>query len=283
MTADEIIDKVRDLPVVAETARKLTSQLSQPDWHRDELIETLRCDSVLTAKLLRLCNSAHCAAREPVLSLDQAVFLLGGEMIFRMVCAIGYGACLRTPAPGYDTEANGLWSHSLNTALGAEHLAKVEYYGNFPSSTAFTAGLLHDIGKIVMNKALTPKDRAEIRQKIASQSLTRIAAEKAVLGVNHCEIGFCLLKRWSLPGPILEAVANHHSPVTQPEVQLSAVVYFADCAAHLSDCAPGLDAHVVEVKSAAANVLGLDVNTVEHTLTNINGAMHLLPQLEAAA
>jgi putative nucleotidyltransferase with HDIG domain len=283
MTADEIIAHVKDLPVVSETARKLVVQLNQPDLHRDELIETVRCDNVLTAKLLRVCNSANCGLREPVLSIDQALFLLGDNMIFRIVCAVGFGGSLGAAAPGYDTEANGLWIHSLNTGAGAEYLAEVESYGNFLPSTAFTAGLLHDIGKSVISKVLTPKARADIRSKIAGQSLSRDEAEKAVLGADHCEVGACLLKRWSLPDPILEAVANHHAPVVKPAIQLSAVVYLANCATHLCGTAPGWEAQAIAAKNTAAEVLGMDVEKVGQIFSGIQDATQALPQLMVAA
>jgi putative nucleotidyltransferase with HDIG domain len=283
MTADEIIAHAKDLPVVSETARKLVIQLNQPDLHRDELVETVRCDNVLTAKLLRVCNSANSGLREPVLSVDQALLLLGDNMIFRIVCALGFGGSLGMASPGYDTEANGLWTHSLNTALGAEYLADVESYGNFLPSTAFTAGLLHDIGKSVISSILTPKARAEIRNRIAGESLSRIEAEKAVLGADHCEVGARLLERWSLPELIVDAVAGHHAPVLKPSIQLSALVYFANCAVHLCNTAPGWEAQAVQAKNTAAQVLGLDVEKVEQIISGIHTAMQNLPQLMAAA
>jgi len=283
MTATEIIAQVKDLPVVSETARKLAVQLNQPELHRDELVETLRCDNVLTAKLLRVCNSADYGVSEPVVSIDQALLLLGDNVIFRMVCADGFGRSLGSAAPGYDTEANGLWIHSLSTGVGAEYLAEVQSYGDFLPCTAFTAGLLHDIGKSVVSKVLTPKDRADIRSKITGQSLSRVEAEKAVLGADHCEVGACLLKRWSLPEPIIEAVANHHSPVLKPAIHLSAVVYLANCAAHLCGTAPGWQAQAIQAKNTVAEVLGMDVEKVEEIVSGIHGAMHMLPQLMVAA
>jgi putative nucleotidyltransferase with HDIG domain len=283
MTAEEIIAQAKDLPVVSETARKLTIQLNQPDLHRDELVKTLRCDNILTAKLLRVCNSADCAAREPVVSLDQALLLLGDDTIFRMVCAIGFGASLGMTAPGYAAEANGLWTHSLSTAVGAEYLAEVETYGDCLPSTAFTAGLLHDLGKTVLNKVLTPKNRADIRLRIAADSLSRVQAEKAVMGADHCEIGACLLKRWSLPEPIVEAAANHHSPAAKPVVKLSAVVYLANGAAHLGGASAGSEVHLAHVIKTSSDLLGMDGKEVERILASLQNAMQTLPQFKAAA
>lgn len=283
MKPEEIIAQAKDLPVVSETARKLTIQLSQPDLHRDELVKTVRCDNILTAKLLRVCNSAEFAIQEPVVSLDQALLLLGDNTIFRMVCAIGFGSSLGAVGPGYATEANGLWAHSLSVGLGAEYLAEVENFGEFLPSAAFTAGLLHDIGKTVLSTVMSPKNRADIRAKMTEDSLSRVMAETVVLGTDHAEIGACLLKKWALPDSIVEAVANHHKPATEPAMQLSAVVYLANCAAHLSGAGTGWEAHVVQAKTAAAEMLGLDLPKVEDLINGIHSVMETLPQLMAAA
>jgi putative nucleotidyltransferase with HDIG domain len=278
MTANEIVSQVKELPMVSESARKLAALLNQPDTHRDELIKTLRCDNVLTAKLLRVCNSAHSGLKNPVASIDQAVLLLGDNALFRIVCAIGFGSVMGFKVPGYATEANGLWSHSLSTGLGAEYVSEFESYGGFPPPMAFTAGLLHDIGKLVFNQILTPKARMDIRARISGDSLTRVEAEKAVVGANHAEVGACLLQKWSLPETIIEAVANHHSPVVQPVAQLSAVVYLANCAAHLSGPAPGSDTCPAQPDPGIATLLGMDVATVKQMVTGVHGAMKAINQ-----
>ncbi|HEX3720087.1 MAG TPA: HDOD domain-containing protein [Verrucomicrobiae bacterium] len=283
MTATEIITQVKDLPVVSETARKLASQLSQPDLHRDEIVETVRFDSVLTAKLLRVCNSAGSGVREPVVSVDQAILILGDNAIFRMVCAIGFGGALGLAAAGYDNEANDLWTHSLSAGIGSEYLVEVESYGHFLPSAAFTAGLLHDIGKTVISKALTPQMRTEIRSKISSNPASRMEVERAVLGTDHCEVGACLLQRWAFPDLIIEAVANHHSPLTKPAIQLSAVIYLANRAVLHSDRSDGWEQRLAAANKTSAEVLGMDVGKVERLMSGIHEAMQTLPHFEAAA
>jgi putative nucleotidyltransferase with HDIG domain len=279
MTATEIISQVKDLPVVPETARKLTKLLSEPDSHREDLIQTLRCDNVMTAKLLRVCNSAQTGLSSPVGSIDQAVLLLGDSAIFRMVCAIGFGAAMGFTMPGHAVEANGLWGHSLSTGMGAEYLTESEAYGDFQPSIAFTAGLLHDIGKLVLNNILTPKWRAEIRSRISDDSYSRVEAEKIVLGANHAEIGACLLQKWGLPEVIVEAVANHHTPIIQPVVQLSAVVYLANNAAHLSGPSIGsADAFALRPGPSVAELLGLKQERLEQMVASVHGAMKAASQ-----
>jgi putative nucleotidyltransferase with HDIG domain len=281
MTAEEIIAQVKDLPMVSETARKLAVQLNEPESYQDDIIETLRCDNILTAKLLRVCNSAASGVSEPVMSVEQALFLLGYNMVFRIVCAISFSGALTDPT--YDIEANGLWTHSLNTATAAEFLADVECYGNFLPSTAFTAGLLHDIGKSVIGKVLTPKARVDIRVKMTAESISRVEAEKAILGADHCEVGACLLKRWSLPDLIVDAVAGHHAPVLQPSIQLSALVYLANTAVHLCGSSPASQEHDAQTKNTAAAVLGIPVERIDKIVEGVDGAMQGLPQMMLVA
>jgi putative nucleotidyltransferase with HDIG domain len=284
MTANEIISQVKELPMVPETARKLVTLLNQPETHRDDLIQTLRCDNVMTAKLLRVCNSAHSGLQHPVASIDQAVLLLGDNTIFRMVCAIGFGGAMGFTLPGQAVEANGLWGHSLSTGMGAEYLTEIESYGDFQPSMAFTAGLLHDIGKLVLNQILTPKRRTEIRTLISEESRTRVEAEKIVLGAHHAEVGACLLQKWSLPEIIIEAVANHHSPVVEPVVELSAVIYLADCAVHLAGPSPGgSDAYALRPDPVLADLLGMKLEKVEQIVTGVHGAMKAVNQFLSVA
>jgi putative nucleotidyltransferase with HDIG domain len=216
--------------------------------------------------------------------------LLGFDMIFRIVCAISFAGPLGTSAPGYETEANGLWVHSLQTAAAAEYLAGSGCYGDFPTATAFTAGLLHDIGKTIVGKVLTPKNRADIRTQMTGESLSRVEAEKVVLGADHAEIGAALLKRWMVPEPLLEAAAHHHSPIIKPRIKLSALIYLANCGAHLSAAAAdtatapaGWQAQADQIKQTAAGTVGLPIEQVDQMMAGINDAMGAMSNLMAAA
>jgi putative nucleotidyltransferase with HDIG domain len=192
-----------------------------------------------------------------------------------MACTIGFGGPMGFAEPGQAVESNGLWTHSLSVALGAESLSTTEPYQSFPPSVAFTAGLLHDIGKLALSRNLIPRTRAEIREVMLQKSLSRFAAEKEVLGTNHAEVGACLLQKWALPRIIVEAVANHHAPIVRPEAQLSAVVYLANCAAHLTGTStgPGWDAYTLQANQTAAALLGLQVETCAQMITKAQDAM----------
>jgi putative nucleotidyltransferase with HDIG domain len=252
--------------MVQEVALKLPGLLSQPFLHSEEVVKILRCDSVLTAKLLRVCNSASSGMREPVASIDQAVLLLGYNTIFRMVCALGYGGAMGFRHNQAAVKANGLWAHSLAAACTAEALAVIGSDYNFEAPVAFTAGLLHDIGKLVLNQLLTPQIRLTISNLTAHNAASGSQAERLVFGVDHSEIGACLLRNWHLPEIIVEAVANHHHPVSTPRPQLSSVVYAADRLIHFVNATPTEGAGARGVDEETAQSLGLEQATLEQIL-----------------
>jgi putative nucleotidyltransferase with HDIG domain len=258
MTAQEIIARVKEPPMVAEVALKLPSLLNQPFLHSDEVVKILRCDSVLTAKLLRVCNSASSGMREPVSSVDQAVLMLGYNTIFRMVCALGYGGTMGFCHSQATVKVEGLWNHSLAAACTTEALAVIGADYNFEAPVAFTAGLLHDIGKLVLDQLLTPQIRLTIDNLVAHDATSRARAEKEVFGVDHSDIGACLLRNWHLPEVIVEAVANHHHPVSAPRPQLSSVVNAADKLIHLVNSSPANGDQAKGVDQETAQWLGLE-------------------------
>jgi len=257
MIARELIAKVKNLPPVSYAALKLVNLLDQPAVSNDEVVQVLKCDNVLTAKLLRACNSPYFGLEEPVSSVDQAVFLLGHQQILHIVLTLAFGSAMVVPLSGYAVEANELWRHSLITATAAETVVTELTDLNVEPPVAFTVGLLHDIGKLVLGQALTPDLQADIRNRIEQEKFSRSEAEKAVLGTDHSEIGACLLQDWHLPEDIVEAVAHHHQPVLDPRPRLSVVTHLANCLAHLAGSAPGWDGYAVRVDERVINTFDI--------------------------
>ncbi len=251
--------------MVTETALKLPALLGQPFLHSEEVVKILRCDAVLTAKLLRVCNSAGAGMREPVSSIDQAVLLLGYNTIFRMVCALGYGGTMGFRHNSGSVGSQGLWGHSLAAACTTEALAVIGSDYDFEAPVAFTAGLLHDIGKLVLEQLMTDEIRLTLNNIVRQDATSRADAEREVFGVDHADIGACLLRSWRLPDIIVEAVANHHRPVISPRPQLSSVVFAADKLIHIVNAAPQ-NGRSPEAVQETAQTLGLQRGLLEQIL-----------------
>jgi len=269
MTAQELVAKVKNLPPVPHAALKLVSLLDQPSVSNTEVVQALRSDNVLTAKLLRACNSPFFGLTEPVASVDQAVFLLGHQQILHIVLTIAFGSAMVVPLPGYAVEASELWRHSLVTATASEMIANEFPDLNAEPPVAFTVGLLHDIGKLVLGQTLTADLQTEIRQQIEHGKLDRAEAEKAVLGTDHAEVGALLLQRWHLPDDLVEAVANHHQPVLKPRPRLSVVTHLANCVAHLTGSAPGWDGYAVRISEAVVTSLAITPEQIEQLVFSV--------------
>ncbi|MGA4643814.1 HDOD domain-containing protein [Limisphaera sp. 4302-co] len=232
MNAQEIVGKVRNLPPVSQAALRLVTLLDQPAISNEEIVEVLKCDNVLTAKLLRACNSPFFGLEEPVASVDQAVFLLGHQQILHIVLSLAFGGAMSVVLPRHAMETEDLWRHSVTTAQAAETILDGGLDLDVEPSVAFTVGLLHDLGKLVLAQVLTAEQQAEIRARVALAGMSRSEAEQDVIGTDHAEVGGELLRAWRLPESLVEGVRHHHRPRLDDPGCLSVVAHVANVVAH---------------------------------------------------
>lgn len=283
MTPSQLIAQARDLKPVPLTVVRLIGLLEQPDAANEDIVQLLRVDAVLTAKLLRMCNSSFFGFEQPVASVEEAVLMLGYQQILHIVFSLAFGGQLRAPLAGYGAERDELWKHSLVTALAAESLAQSPIPMDVLPPVAFTTGLLHDIGKLVLNQALTPAGLEEIRGLIARAHYSRLEAERDVLGADHAEVGACLLQMWRLPEDIVEAVAHHHAPEVQPRLRLSAVTHVADCLANMVGATLGWESFAVCVDEGALAALDITPVGLEGLMIRVHDSTQQMELLTQAA
>ena len=162
----------------------------------------------MTANLLKLANSAYFGMPSKIGSVRQAVLLLGLKRLIQMVIASCVSALMDRPVSGYDLSPGELWRHSIAVTVAAEGLVKelnIE-----AAEEIFTAALLHDVGKLVLGDFV--QDDFKKIEDILSQGISFETAENMVLGVNHADIGAEILRKWSLPPELVNAVRWHHDP-----------------------------------------------------------------------
>ena len=271
-----MVAKVRSLPPVSQAALKLVSLLDRPDAGNEDIVDVLKHDSVLTAKLLRACNSPAMALEEPVSSVDQAVFILGHAQILQMVTSLAFGGAMAVELPGYAIQATELWRHSLVAASAGEILVR-NGVDIVEAPAAFTVGLLHDLGKLVMGQFLDDESRASIRARVAEGRST-VEAEREVFGTDHSEVGASLLYLWRLPENIVEGVANHHKPVLDPQPRLSALAHLANCLAHLAGATSGWGAYAFRGDSRVPHVLGISSEKLEDLVAAVRESFDKVDQ-----
>lgn len=206
--ARQIMAKVRAFPGMPRAATTLLGLLEDPNTSPVQIEEVLRQDPGLTANLLKLTNSAYFGLPSQVGSVRQAVMLLGWKRVSQLVMTSCVSAMMDRPVPGYDLPAGELWGHSIAVSVASENLVKEL---NIPGAQeVYTAGLLHDMGKVVLG-AFVKEELAAIEAK-ADEGVAFEVAEQVVLGTDHAEVGAQILRRWSFPAPIVNAVRWHHAP-----------------------------------------------------------------------
>jgi putative nucleotidyltransferase with HDIG domain len=225
--ANEILKNVGALPPLPTTAIKLMNVLNDPRSTVEDIVETIRYDQAITGQVLRLCNSAFFGLSRTVTSLNDAMLCLGSVKVLQLVMSVHTNSMLSQKQIGYGLERGVLWKHSVAVALAASGIA--QRLGGAMVNLVFTAGLLHDIGKVVLNEYVAD-EFMEIVRRVNEERLSFSEAESNVLGFSHQEIGARIGEMWKLPEPIIRCIRYHHDPLTiEPADALVDTVYLANC------------------------------------------------------
>ncbi len=205
----QILDRVFALPALPEAMTRVMRLLDCPEVDAGEIARAIECDPGMTSNLLRLANSAYFGGPRQIGSVREAFVRLGSKRTFHLIVSSVFAPMARRPVAGYDLPAYALLRHSLATAIACEELAKA--LAMPVPDNVFTAGLLHDIGKIVLG-TFVQADGAAIQQLAFQERTPFQEAESRVLGIDHAEVGAELLCAWNLPEGIVDAVRWHHDP-----------------------------------------------------------------------
>ncbi|MCE9610998.1 MAG: HDOD domain-containing protein [Chthoniobacter sp.] len=208
--AEALVDSTQSITVAPPVAFQVFMLTRGPDYTCEALVDLVSLDPALTAAILRLCNSVIFRGRG-VSSLREAVLRIGNGVIAEKAMSITVGRLLAVRKTDYCPDPNAVWRHSVQTALACRYLSSYCEGVRWDPDLTFTAGLLHDIGKMVINSAPLA-DTTRILQLSEERHIERADAELEVLGADHAEIGGLILERWALPQEISQGVRFHHSP-----------------------------------------------------------------------
>jgi len=205
-----LVSRLATVPSVPTVYFQILKELRSPEATLDIVGATIAQDPAMTAKMLQLVNSAFFGLAQKLNDPTEAVMHLGMETIKSLVLGIHLFSELES-AKGSRFEMEKIYHHSLATAAMAKRLAQLEHQKREVIDVSFTAGLLHDIGRLVLIANL-PEQYAEAIARSHKDSISLVEAERATFGATHAETGGYLLGLWGLPVPIVEAAVFHHCP-----------------------------------------------------------------------
>lgn len=200
------------LPSIPTIYNEVLTKLQSPEVSLREIGEVVGRDPAMTAKILQLVNSAFFGLGRRVSNVGEAATLIGIEALKTLVLSVGIFSQFDSKKindPDFSLEA--LWNHCMAVAAGAERIAKAEKAGKEVIDESFLAGMLHDIGILIMEQNFS-MEHAKARALSAEQGISLCRAEREVFGTSHCAVGAYLLGLWGLADPVVEAVAFHHEP-----------------------------------------------------------------------
>lgn len=226
ISRDELLAALRDLPPLPSVVLELVESLGHEELSAAQYAAKISRDQALAAKTLRLANSSFYGRGRQVHSVAEAISVLGLRTVRGVVTAAGMAGSFRRH-PGFDH--NAFWRHSIGSALCAQALAAELRRDD--ADLAFTVGLLHDIGRLALASAFAPA-YAEVERWRRDQDRPDGDAERAVLGIDHAEVGGLIARQWNFAPSIVDAIREHHAPPDAAGVTLTGIAHVADAIAH---------------------------------------------------
>ena len=272
---EKINQAASDLKPIPQVALKVMRMIDEDLYEIDDLIEEIRKDQVISAKTLQLCNSAMFSTRKQIESLEHAVIMLGQKWLLKLVVSASINNFFDQCGMGYSLCKGGIFHHAIGTAILSEKLA--DFAGVTSPSVAYTAGLLHDIGKVALDQyvsAAFPLFYRQLNEK--EQNLLEI--ETDLLGNDHTSIGGDLAESWAFPESLVEAIRYHHAPGTPVQnTELVHIVYLADLVMSRFNTRFELERINTEYLESCLKTIGLSIdqfpNVVDLIPLNLRGVL----------
>ena len=234
----KILKALTDLPPMPQVLSKAREIMARSHSSFKEIGNVLETDQAIAARVLKLANSAYYGLSGMVSSIQHAAVVLGHEKLGEIITLAGTSSFLGKKLKGYGLESGDLWRHSLAVAYGSKIIASRR--NPKLANDAFSAGLFHDAGKIILDPYIFENKEA-FNEQIKNHQKTFQSAEKKILGFDHSDIASEFCMKWNIPESLSIAIKYHHEPSLSQENELAYILNMANSIAIMTGIGTNTD------------------------------------------
>ncbi len=270
---------VSSVPMISASASRLLQITSQPDHEVMDVVNLVKTDANLTARVLKVVNSAAYGLINQITSVDRAVSYLGQQVIVSIAIESCAGELFAKELSGYEAMGGDLWKHDLRAAIAAREVV-IQSGADLSPDLAFTAGLLHDIGKALISDYLGGSAPEAIELISSHDSLDYLAAEEHLIGVDHTIAGEALAKAWQLPPELIAVIRHHHQPALAEEIwqPLVYAVHLGDNIAMMGGFGTGSDSMRYKLDPHYADFIQINANILANVMLVVDTEFNKLSE-----
>ena len=267
LDAERIVTNVLKVAALPAVAIKFSEAIKDPLTSNQDLENIVSEDSALAAKVLMISNSALFNFPSKIDTISKAITIVGHKQLSEIILSCSIVAMFKD-IPQDVIDMDMFWRHSIAVATSARILAASRREQNI--ERFFTAGLLHDIGKLIIFVE-APKYALEVMAQCAKTNELMHKVEKSILGFDHAKLGAMLLKKWKLPEEIVSSVYYHHMPsVSSGDIVGPSIIHIADIISHSLEFGSSGEKFVPTLNEKAWSALGLDIDILSSVVEQLN-------------
>jgi putative nucleotidyltransferase with HDIG domain len=272
-----LLAEIQNLKPIPAVTHQLLAVVDNPGSSMEDMANVIQYDPVMTANVLRTCNSAYFGLKHPAESIKDAVNMLGTDQVIELVLLKSGAAHFSGSQEGYGLEEGEMWRYSVSSAVIAKQMAAKLGLAN--KNTIFTAALVKDIGKIILEKYVA-RVRHKILDLVEKENLSFREAEKKVLGIDHAELGAMIAKTWKFSPKMVKIIRHHHlSDETMIKDKEVAVVYLADCICMMIGVGVGSDGLAYRFRDQTLRELGFGADDLALIIADYGANMQEIENL----
>lgn len=264
-TPERIVKETHSLSSLPTVYYQLVEAIEDPTSSNRDIERILHSDSGLAARLLRIANSALYAFPSKIDTIGRAITVIGTAQLRELTLAASVIKMFDNISSEL-VDMQSFWTHSIACGICARALAGYRREPN--TERLFVAGLLHDIGRVLMFSKI-PQQAGDAMQRASDTGELLFKVEKELIGFDHAAVGYALLNQWKLPAPIVNAVRYHHRPALSNLNSDAAIVHLADIITNALQLGSSGEKHVPPLDNKAWEQIGLSPSILAPTIEQL--------------